>query len=74
MTSRRIQRQRKALEQRHPVVNDTTALAQWMKAEAAAERAAHRRGQMYLAATVALFLTSGCLMVACGLLVVEVIR
>lgn len=73
MTARRIQRQRKNLEQRYAIVNDTTALALWMKAEAAAERAAHRRGQMYLAATVALVLTSGCLMVAVGLLVVEVL-
>jgi hypothetical protein len=52
---------------------DMRALGQWVAAEQAAERAAHRRGQMYLAATVALFLTSGCLMVAVGLLVVEVL-
>ena len=53
---------------------ESIVLAQWYAAECAAERAAKRKGDLYLAGTVAVWVTSALFAVAVGLLIVDVLR
>lgn len=70
MTARRIQRRRKS---QPTFVNDTTALAMWMRAEAAAERAARRREQMYGVMTLCICALSATLVIAVAVLLVDLV-